>query len=193
MVTCVGEQSATSVDEHPRTLPPQLPFPCDAVKETENGCTCHSTRKGQRPPHWGEAWRRRAPHKGDHKSRHAAHTKEMRCVGGPENKTARLEPKWIHACMHARMHAFLHSDRDTTQATRSTARRVSPGCLSTVGCSRFSNELLLRQGGQERLSPRSSSAVLRPSSRRACPPLLFSQGLWTRWSWRVASLLRWPG
>ena len=30
--------------------------------------------------------------------------------------------------------------------------------------------LLLRQGRQERLSPRSSSAVLRPSSRRACPP-----------------------
>ena len=39
--------------------------------------------------------------------------------------------------------------------------------------SRLSKQRLLRHGRQERLYPRSSSAVLRPSCRRAFPPLLF--------------------
>ena len=36
------------------------------------------------------------------------------------------------------IHSFIHSHRDTPQATRSTARRVSRECQSHVGCSRFS-------------------------------------------------------
>ena len=71
----------------------------------------------------------------------------------------------IHSYILTFIHSHIHVSQQHAVRTHMHADATSDGTHGAV-----SAQTLLLRPGQERLSPRSSSAVLRPSSRRACPP-----------------------